>query len=73
MSHRRVDGREDDMVKSMAIASYGDGPIRTEGLQAYKEVPRASLRRSCQKRLASWQDKPWQEGLGTRQPWTYYC
>ena len=24
MSHRRVDGREDDMVKSMAIASYGD-------------------------------------------------
>ena len=38
MSHR------DDMVKSMAIASYGerDEPMRREGLQArgaYKEVP----------------------------------
>jgi len=40
---------EDDMVKSMAIASYGererDEPIRREGLQAqgsYKEVPRPS-------------------------------
>ena len=33
MSHRRVDGREDDMVRSMAIASYGDEPIRRiEGL-----------------------------------------
>jgi hypothetical protein len=44
MSHRRVDGREDDMVKSMVIASYGDESIRREGLQAYKEVPRASPR-----------------------------
>jgi hypothetical protein len=38
---------EDDMVKSIAIASYGDEPIREEGLQArgaYKEVPRASRR-----------------------------
>ena len=39
---------EDDMVKSMAIASYGDAPIRRErGLQArgaYKEVSRASRR-----------------------------
>jgi len=34
MSHRRVDGREDDMVKSIAIASYGDEPMRREGLQA---------------------------------------
>ena len=24
MSHRRVDGRDDDMVKSTAIASYGE-------------------------------------------------
>jgi hypothetical protein len=33
MSHRRVDGREDDMVKSMTIASYGDETIRRiEGL-----------------------------------------
>jgi len=44
MSHRRVNGREDDMVKSMAIASYRerDEPMRREGLQArgaYKEVP----------------------------------
>jgi hypothetical protein len=33
---------EDDMVKSIAIASYGDEPMRREGLQArgaYKEVP----------------------------------
>ena len=33
---------EDDMVKSMAIASYGDESMRKEGLQArgaYKEVP----------------------------------
>ena len=39
---RRVDGREDDMVKSMSIASYGDESMREEGLQArgaYKEVP----------------------------------
>jgi hypothetical protein len=39
---RRVDGREDDMVKSMAIASYRDETMRREGLQAkgaYKEVP----------------------------------
>ena len=42
---------EDDMVKSMAIASYRererDEPMREEGLQArgaYKEVPRASRR-----------------------------
>ena len=39
---------EDDMVKSMAIASYEDAPIRRKrGLQArgaYKEVPRASPR-----------------------------
>jgi hypothetical protein len=38
---RRVDGREDDMVKSMAIALYRDETIRREGLQArgaYKEV-----------------------------------
>ena len=38
----RVDGREDDMVKSMAIASYGDESMREEGLQArgaYKELP----------------------------------
>ena len=45
---RRVDGREDDMVKSMAIASYSDEPMRrTGGLQArgaYKDVPRASRR-----------------------------
>ena len=35
---------EDDMVKSMAIASYRerDEPMRREGLQAYKEVPRPS-------------------------------
>ena len=46
MSHRRVDGREDDMVKSMAIASYGDAPIRREGLQAYKAVPKAVPRAS---------------------------
>ena len=43
MSHRRVDGREDNMIKSMAIASYRDEPIRrARGLQAwgaYKEVP----------------------------------
>jgi len=43
MSHRRVDGREDDMVKRMAIASYRDEPMRrARGLQArgaYKEVP----------------------------------
>ena len=33
MSHRRVDGREDDMVGSIAIASYGDEAIRRiEGL-----------------------------------------
>jgi hypothetical protein len=41
MSHRRVEGRE-DMVKSMAIASYRDESMRREGLQAreaYKEVP----------------------------------
>ena len=44
MSHRRVDGREDDMVKSMAIASYGDESVRREGPQAYKAVPMASLR-----------------------------
>jgi hypothetical protein len=31
---RRVDGREDDMVKSMAIAPYRDETIRREGLQA---------------------------------------
>ena len=39
---------EDNMVKSMAIASYGDETMRREGgLQArgaYKEVPRASRR-----------------------------
>jgi hypothetical protein len=39
---------EDDMVKSMAIASYGDESMRrTGGLQArgaYKEEPRASRR-----------------------------
>jgi hypothetical protein len=37
---------EDDMVKSMAIASYKDEPMKEEGLQArgaYKEVPRPSL------------------------------
>jgi len=35
MSHRRVDGREDDdMVKSMAIASYRDAPMRREGIFA---------------------------------------
>jgi len=48
MSHRRVDGREDDMVKSMAIASYRERRTDEEGrLQArgaYKEVPRASRR-----------------------------
>jgi hypothetical protein len=36
---------EDDMVKSMAIASYRDEPMREEGLQtrgAYKGVPRPS-------------------------------
>ena len=36
---------EDDMVKSMAIASKGDETMRREGLQAqgsYKEVPRPS-------------------------------
>jgi len=35
------------MVKSMAIASYRDEPMRREGLQArraYKDVPRASRR-----------------------------
>ena len=35
------------MVKSVAIASYRDEPIREGGLQArgaYKEVPRASRR-----------------------------
>jgi hypothetical protein len=33
------------MVKSMAIASYRDEPMREEGLQAreaYKEVPKAT-------------------------------
>ena len=35
MSHRRVDGREDDMVKGMVIASYRDGSMRRGGgLQA---------------------------------------
>ena len=34
MGHRRVDGRKDDIVKSMAIASYGDETTRREGLQA---------------------------------------
>jgi hypothetical protein len=29
---RRVDGREDDIVNSMAIASYRDELIREEGL-----------------------------------------
>jgi hypothetical protein len=36
---------EDDMVKSMAIASYRDEPMREEGLQtrgAYKGVPKPS-------------------------------
>ena len=28
---RRVDGREDDMVKSTAIASYGDESMKMEG------------------------------------------
>ena len=36
------------MVKSIAISSYGDEPIRREGgpqaRGAYKEVPRASRR-----------------------------
>ena len=32
MSYRRVDGKEDDMVKSIAIASYRDEPMREEGL-----------------------------------------
>ena len=31
MSHRRVDGREDNMVKSMAIASYGERRNDEEG------------------------------------------
>jgi len=42
MSRRRVDRREDDMVKSMAIASYRDEPMRARGLQARgadREVP----------------------------------
>jgi len=30
---------EDDMVKSMAIALYGDKPIREEGLQAPRRAP----------------------------------
>ena len=47
MSHRGVDGREDDMVKSMAIALYGDESIRGKGW------PKANLRISFQKRLAS--------------------
>jgi hypothetical protein len=33
MGYRRVDGKEDDMVKSMAIASYRNKLIRrTRGL-----------------------------------------
>ena len=42
MSHRRVDGREDDMVKIIGVASYGDKSIKRGTLQArgaYKEVP----------------------------------
>jgi len=36
---------EDDMVKSRyGNTSYGDEPMRREGLQAHKEVPRASRR-----------------------------
>lgn len=31
LSYRKVDGKEDDMVKSMAIASYGDEPMRRGG------------------------------------------
>ena len=31
---RRVDGREDDMVKSMAIASYREGRTDEEGRAA---------------------------------------
>jgi len=42
MSHRRIDGREDDMVKSMAIASYRDEPMRREGLRPEE------LMRRCQ-------------------------
>jgi hypothetical protein len=34
MSYRRVDGREDDMVKSMAIASYGERRIDKEERRA---------------------------------------
>jgi len=34
MSHRRVDGREDDMVKSMAIASYRERRTDEESKRA---------------------------------------
>jgi hypothetical protein len=41
VSHRGSDEREDDMVKSMAIASYRDKPMRRGRAAggAYKEVP----------------------------------
>jgi hypothetical protein len=46
MSHRRVDGREDNMVKSMVIALYGERRI--------DKGRAAGLRRGCQASARSW-------------------